>query len=75
MRHDRLAGTCDGRALALSGDHPVRLPAERDLALARGVLGRGIDENSEILVWVRAVASALLAGVVAKLTLTPTGAS
>ena len=37
-------------------------------------LGRGIDENSEILVWVRAVASALLAGVVAKLILTPTGA-
>jgi len=36
--------------------------------------GRGIDENSEILVWVRAVASALLAGVVAKLILTPSGA-
>lgn len=37
-------------------------------------LSRGIDEDAEILVWVRAVASALLAGVVAKLILTPTGA-
>lgn len=35
---------------------------------------RGISEDSEILVWVRAVASALLAGVVAKLLLSPSGA-
>jgi hypothetical protein len=37
-------------------------------------LSKGIREDAEILVWVRAVASALLAGVVAKLVLTPTGA-
>ncbi|MCA0423088.1 MAG: AzlD domain-containing protein [Proteobacteria bacterium] len=35
---------------------------------------RGLDENSEILVWVRLVASALLAAVVAKIILAPTGA-
>jgi Branched-chain amino acid transport protein (AzlD) len=34
----------------------------------------GIDEKSEILVWVRLVASALVAGVVAKLLVTPSGA-
>ena len=37
-------------------------------------LGRSISEESEVLVWVKAVASALLAGVVAKLLLTPAGA-
>ena len=37
-------------------------------------LVKGLSEESEILVWVRAVASALLAGVVAKLLLTPSGA-
>lgn len=37
-------------------------------------LVRGLSEDSEILVWVRAVATALLAGVVAKLLLNPNGA-
>lgn len=37
-------------------------------------LVKGISEDSEILVWVRAVASALLAGVVAKLLISPNGA-
>jgi hypothetical protein len=37
-------------------------------------LARGIEEDSEILVWVRAVATALLAGVVAKLIASPSGA-
>lgn len=37
-------------------------------------LSKGIREDAEILVWVRAVASTLLAGVVAKLVLTPNGA-
>lgn len=37
-------------------------------------LARGIDERSEVLVFVRAVATTLLAAVVAKLLLTPTGA-
>jgi hypothetical protein len=32
---------------------------------------RGLSEDAEILIWVRAVASALLAGVVTKLLLTP----
>ena len=31
--------------------------------------GAGVDEGSEILVWVRAVATAILAGVIAKLTI------
>jgi hypothetical protein len=38
------------------------------------VLARGIDEGSEVLVWVRAVATAVLAGVVAQLIFFPAGA-
>jgi hypothetical protein len=38
------------------------------------VLVRGLDEGSEILVWVRAVATAILAGVVAQLIFFPAGA-
>lgn len=49
------------------------LPTEVWRALAV-VVSRGLDENSEILVWVRAVATTLLAGVVAKLLYGPTGA-
>lgn len=40
-----------------------------------GVLaGRNLDENSEIMIWVRLVAAALVAGVVAKLLMFPSGA-
>ena len=38
------------------------------------VLGRGLDENSEIILWVRAVATALVAAVVARIALFPPGA-
>ncbi len=38
------------------------------------LLGRGIDENSEIILWVRAVATALVAAVVARIMLFPPGA-
>jgi hypothetical protein len=38
------------------------------------VLGRGLDEESELITWVRAVAVAVLAAVIAKLTLVPPGA-
>lgn len=38
------------------------------------IMARGLDERSEIVVWVRAVATATLAGVIAKLTLFPPGA-
>jgi hypothetical protein len=38
------------------------------------VLGRGLDEDSEIVLWVRAVATALVAGVVARIVLFPPGA-
>lgn len=38
------------------------------------LLARSLDEESEIVVWVRAVATAILAGVIAKLTLFPPGA-
>ena len=37
-------------------------------------LARGIDEGAEILEWVRAVSTALLAGVVANILFTPSGA-
>jgi hypothetical protein len=38
------------------------------------VVARGLDEGSELLVWVRAVATAVLAGIIAQLILTPPGA-
>jgi hypothetical protein len=38
------------------------------------VVARGIDEESELLIWVRAVAVAVLAGVIAKLVVLPPGA-
>jgi branched-subunit amino acid transport protein len=38
------------------------------------VLGGGIDEGSELLVWVRAVATAILAGVIAQILVQPPGA-
>jgi branched-subunit amino acid transport protein len=36
--------------------------------------GGGVDEQSEILVWVRAVATAILAGVIAQILVVPPGA-
>lgn len=36
-------------------------------------LGRSLDEESEIILWVRAVATALIAGVVARIVLFPPG--
>jgi branched-subunit amino acid transport protein len=36
--------------------------------------GGGLDEGSEILVWVRAVATAILAGVIAQILVQPPGA-
>jgi len=38
------------------------------------VLVRGLDERSQIIVWVRAVATAMLAGVLAQLVLVSSGA-
>lgn len=38
------------------------------------VLARGLNEDSEIVVWSRAVATAILAGVIAKLIVFPSGA-
>lgn len=38
------------------------------------MFARGVSEESEVLVWVRAVATALLAAVVAKLLMSPNGA-
>lgn len=38
------------------------------------VLARGLNEDSEIVVWSRAVATAILAGVIAKLILFSSGA-
>jgi hypothetical protein len=42
--------------------------------LAGVVLGRDLDQNAEILVFVRGVATALLAGMVAKILFQPSGA-
>ena len=36
--------------------------------------GAGVDEGSEVLVWVRAVATAILAGVIAQILVLPPGA-
>jgi hypothetical protein len=49
------------------------LPSEIWRALGV-LLARGMRDDSEILVWVRAVATTLLAGVVVKLLAGPTGA-
>ena len=38
------------------------------------VLVRGLNEDSQIVVWVRAVATAILAGVLAQLVMTTSGA-
>jgi len=38
------------------------------------MFSRGLTEDAEILVWVRAVATALLAGVIAKIMVLPPGA-
>ncbi len=38
------------------------------------VLVRGLDENSQVITWVRAVATAMLAGVLAQLILSTSGA-
>jgi hypothetical protein len=38
------------------------------------LMARGLDEDSEIVVWVRAVATAILAGVMAQLISTTSGA-
>ena len=38
------------------------------------MLGRGLDEDSEIILWVRGVATALVSGVVARIVLVPPGA-
>ena len=56
-------------AWGLSGADPGGISAERDLAISWDAVGGGIDEDSEILVWVRAVAMAMLAGVIAKIVL------
>ena len=40
----------------------------------RRMLGGGLDEGSELLVWVRAVATAILAGVIAQILVQPPGA-
>jgi hypothetical protein len=37
------------------------------------MVAHGLDEGSELVVWVRAVATALLAGVIAKIILFPPG--
>jgi branched-subunit amino acid transport protein len=37
-------------------------------------LGGGLDEGSELMVWVRAVATAILAGVIAQILVQPPGA-
>ncbi len=38
------------------------------------LVGRGLDEESEVILWVRAVATALIAAVVARIVLIPPGA-
>ena len=42
--------------------------------LMAAFVAHGIDEDSELLVWVRTIATTLLAGVACKLVFTPSGA-
>ena len=69
MSADLLGGLWPYLIVVLVGFLPTEM--WRSLAV---VVSRGLDDDSEILVWVRAVASTLLAGVVAKLLYAPTGA-
>lgn len=71
-------------SLRLAFTDPAAAPFAAMLALAAApnivfrvigvLLSRGLDEGSELLAFVRAMASALLAGVVGKLLATPPGA-
>ena len=56
-------------ALILAGFLPNEMWRWLGVAFARG-----LDEDSEIVVWVRAVATAMLAGVLAQLVLSSSGA-
>ena len=69
MSDDPLGGLWPYLIVVLVGFLPTEM--WRSLAV---VVSRGLNDDSEILVWVRAVASTLLAGVVAKLLYAPTGA-
>src|SRR5689334_18239088 len=51
-----------------------RRHSQPDLAHARALARRGLDEGSELLIWVRAVATAILAGVIAQILVQPPGA-
>ncbi|MBU2582356.1 MAG: AzlD domain-containing protein [Alphaproteobacteria bacterium] len=51
----------------------VALFAHEPFRWLGGYLGRGLAPDSEIFVWVRAVATALVAGLVARLVLFPAG--
>lgn len=42
--------------------------------LAGLVIGGGLEEDSEILIWVRAIATAILAGVIVQIIIVPPGA-
>jgi branched-subunit amino acid transport protein len=66
---------------ALSGEHAAYLALilagflPNEIWRFLGVMfARGLDESSEILVWVRAVATAILAGVIAQILVQPPGA-
>ncbi|HEX2653385.1 MAG TPA: AzlD domain-containing protein [Xanthobacteraceae bacterium] len=37
------------------------------------IVARGLDEDAEIIIWVRAIATAVLAGVIAKIVFFPPG--
>ena len=41
---------------------------------AGALIGRDLDPNGEVFIWVRAVSSAIVAGLVARLVVVPTGA-
>jgi hypothetical protein len=65
----RLADVGPYFALILAGFLPNEVWRMLGLAVVRG-----LDENSQLIVWVRAVATAILAGVMAQLITTNTGA-
>ncbi len=67
---DGLLATPQGTLILLL----VALLAHEPFRWAGLYLGRGLDPNSEIFVWVRSVATALVAGLVTRLVLFPVGA-
>src|SRR5439155_23590602 len=69
-----------GKSVVFGSPHALLIPVvvgflpNEVWRLAGLWFGPGVDEGSEVLVWVRAVATAILAGVIAQILVQPPGA-